>query len=83
MTQLQKEIIEVLFAGGSISKVGDQYRLRDASVNPIKKFGFNTMFQIKKLCRVHKGVFVLNKTKVRQLHGKSWVKQFYKSQTKK
>lgn len=80
MTDLQKTIFTVLIKGGSIAKTGQSYRLRDDGVNPVSVFTYRTWFIIRRFVRLDRklNVFVLDRKKVRALHGKSWLKQQYK-----
>jgi hypothetical protein len=81
MTPLQKKIANLLIEGGSIvgnSKYG--YRVRDAQHNVKYKFRFSTFYYFKDLLRPRKGMLVLNRTKVRQLHGNTYLKQLYQKQ---
>jgi len=80
MTQSQKDIIVHLLAGGSIAS----YRLRDRNNNPMMKVNPQTFYWLKSevLRRMPGGFFIINKTKVRQLHGNSWIKKTYKESLK-
>ena len=55
MTALQKEIIKVLFAGGSIASYGSMYRLRDSQCSPVKRFSFKTFYGLKNVLRKRGG----------------------------
>lgn len=80
MTQLQKLIIEHLFAGGNIAAYAHKYRLRDRKYNPLRTFGFSTYYCIKKFMRKDKaGYMVIDKNKVRKQSGHTWIKKYYKS----
>lgn len=79
MTALQKEIIIELLAGGNISANRGRIVLRDKRLNPIRKIRLNTYRRIQKLLRVEtNGFAVINKMQIRKLHGRSWVKQYYR-----
>lgn len=79
MTDLQKEIIRKLFAGGNIARNGQYgYRLRDEKQNAVASFGYKTFFRIKDLLRKKDKCFVIDKRKVRQLHGRHFAKKLYK-----
>lgn len=82
MTQLQKDIIELLFKGHSIAAYGNTYRLRDQFANPVQKFTFKTFDAISGLLRYQKGVYVLDKGAVRKKRKSSWVKKYYNEQLK-
>jgi hypothetical protein len=82
MTTLQKEIITELLNGGNIS--GNKtygYRLRTSNQVCVRKFHDRTLYRVKDVLRKSGSVYVINKSKVRQLHGSSWIKQHYKSIT--
>jgi hypothetical protein len=84
MTSLQKEIVEYLLEGGSVSgntKYG--YRLKDNTGYPARKFSHRTFFILKPYLRLERGSFVLNKKYVRSLSKKYWIKQLYLSDLKK
>ena len=77
MTPTQKKVMLVLFAGGTIAKVGNAYRLRDSKVNVVLKFYYNTLFAIREYITSHKGVYQLSKSKVRAQRKNKWVKREY------
>lgn len=84
MTQLQKEIIQKLLLGYNIAgnpRYG--FRLRSPEQHVCRKFSYKTFFKIKNLLRKKGPVFLINKSKVRQLHGKSFAKTEYKNISKK
>lgn len=84
MTQLQKDIIEKLLLGYNIAgnpKYG--FRLRSPHQHVCRKFNYKTFLKIKDLLRKKGPVFLINKNKVRQLHGKTFVKTEYKKLSKK
>ncbi|MEQ1678416.1 MAG: hypothetical protein ABL876_17105, partial [Chitinophagaceae bacterium] len=69
-----------LFAGGNIASCNGQFRLRDKDINPLRKFSYSTYFRIRKLLRKdNHGYLVLDKNKVRQQSGHTWVKKYYQS----
>ncbi len=79
MTDLQKEIVAKLLLGYNIAATGaNGYRLRSPEQQVCKKVSVKTFQKLRKLLRKTGGVFVINKNKVRQLHGKSWIKKEYK-----
>jgi hypothetical protein len=81
MTPIQKDIMEKLFAGGSIAAYNGKYRLRDSKHSPVRSFAFSTFHRVRKLLRKHKtGVLVLDKRMVKKLSGHNWVKKYYKEQ---
>lgn len=84
MTELQKDIVTKLLLGYNIA--GNRrygYRLRSPEHMVCRKFSRKTFDSIKDVLRQHKGLFVVNKTKVRQLHGNSFFKKEYKAISKK
>jgi hypothetical protein len=84
MTDLQKEIIQKLLLGYNIygnPRYG--FRLRDPQHRPCRRFSYKTFLSIEGLLRKKGPVFLINKNKVRQLHGKSFAKAEYKSLSKK
>jgi hypothetical protein len=84
MTELQKFIISKLLLGYNIAGSASYgYRLRSPEQLVCRKFSRKTFRSFSKLLSKRGGVFMINKNKVRQLHGKSWVKQQYKSMAKK
>lgn len=80
MTNAQKNIILKLLQGHNITiNSGQRYRVRDANHNPVQKLSPRTMRNIKHFLRQEKsGLLVIDKRKIRSLHGNSWVKQKYK-----
>jgi hypothetical protein len=82
MTAVQKNILSKLLHGYSFA--GNQtygFRLYDENMNVQDTFTYRTYFKMRKLLRKDKsGRFVLDKRKVRSLHGKSWIKKEYKKQ---
>lgn len=80
ITQLQKDIVIELFKGGSIAAYGKFYRLGDKKHSPVRTFYFNIWFRVKHILRKSGGMYVLDKNKVRKLHGKNWIKKYYKQQ---
>jgi hypothetical protein len=84
MTAKQKDIIRKLLDGYTI--VGNSaygFRLRDQKKNVAIKFSYKTFFRIKHPLRKHKDCFLVDKNKMRQMHGSSFAKQLYKKQSKK
>lgn len=80
MTSQQKFIITKLLEGCTIFSAGPgKIRLRDPEGRPIGKVTYRTFYWLNRnLLRKQKGLFVINKTKVRQLHGNSFAKRLYK-----
>ena len=79
LTATQKQTVELLFEGCNIASCPTgTYRLRDAEHRPKMKLNGRTFNAIYKYLRKEKGLYILNKNAVRQEHGKSWIKQFYK-----
>jgi hypothetical protein len=84
MTELQQDILSKLLLGYNI--VGNEkygYRLRTPDHQVSAKISYRTFYPLKKLLRKNKGLFVINKSKVRQLHGNCFTKKQYKSLTQK
>jgi hypothetical protein len=84
MTQLQKEIVEKLLLGYNIAgnaKYG--FRLRSPEHHVCRKFSYKTFYRLKDLLRKKGPVFLINKNKVRQLHGKTFAKSEYNKLSKK
>jgi RNA:NAD 2'-phosphotransferase (TPT1/KptA family) len=79
MTEVQKYITKALFAGSFLVKTqSESYTLYDGNANPIAR-----RLQIGKALRNvvkrdNKKRFVISRKDVRKLHGKSWIKQYYK-----
>lgn len=84
MTDVVKIIIQYMLAGCSIVGSGSSgYRLRSPDHSPILKINPRTWRQIRHLMRKGKyGLFLIDKRKVRSLHGNSWIKKNYKKQIK-
>jgi hypothetical protein len=83
MTQLKKEIIEKLLLGYHIygnTRYG--FRLRDPEQRPCRRFSYKTFLSIQGLLRKKGPVYLINKNKVRQLHGRSFAKTQYKQLAK-
>lgn len=80
MTPLQKQIAQELLQGGNIAQCFTSgYRLRDGTHRGIRRFSAPTFSTLKKFLRKEKsGLYVLNKNKVRQERGNSWIKKQYK-----
>ncbi|MBN8852256.1 MAG: hypothetical protein BGO55_00740 [Sphingobacteriales bacterium 50-39] len=80
MTYNQKLIVSKLFEGCTIAAMGPgQIRLRDPQGAPVLKITDRTFYWLNRnLLRQHKGLFLLNKSKMRQFHGNSFVKRLYK-----
>jgi hypothetical protein len=84
MTELQKEIISKLLLGYNIAGSKHYgYRLRSPEQLVCRKFSYRTLYSFKYLLTKRGGVFMINKNKVRQLHGKTWIKKQYKEISKK
>lgn len=80
MTDLQRYIMLHLLNGGNITQVSGQYRLRDYSCHPLRKFSNSTMKRIKPFLRKDRkfpGLFVLDLRKVRSLRRNHYIKQQY------
>lgn len=78
MTPLQKDIIECLLDGYTITgnaKYG--YRLKDKNGNPVTKFSHRTFHALKDYLRSQQGIFVANKKHIRSLSKKYWIKKAY------
>lgn len=79
MTPLQKDTVEKLLQGFTIANAyRNGYRLRTPQAHVVRKLNEQTFLILKPLLRRHKGLFVINKNAVRQLHGGSWIKKLYK-----
>lgn len=87
MTSKQKDIIEHLLQGCTIASLGPSgIRLRTPSGSPIMKISPRSMWWIKReLMRRDRrtGLWVVDKRKVRSLHGNCFAKRIYKSQNQK
>lgn len=79
MTSKQKTIATYLLTGGYIAKCPpNNYRLRTSDHHVVSKFYDVTFSIFKELLRRDKdGLFLLDRNKVRQLHGSAWIKQEY------
>ena len=85
MTTNQKTIGKHLLQGANIACCySSGYRLRTSNHSPIMSFHKDTFKVFKPLLRKEKsGLLVLNKNKVRQLHGAAWLKvEYNKMRTK-
>lgn len=84
MTDLQKQIIELLFNGHCIAVYrNDHYRVRDEKHSPVRSFYKATFDVLSPFLRQSKnGFLVIDKNAIRQQRNNTWIKQFYKSQTK-
>jgi hypothetical protein len=87
MTPLQKYIIECLMEGYTISTNGKfGNRLRTPSGAPVRRFGDRTLYWIKRrlMRRENKtGLMIIDKRKVRSLHGNCLAKKIYKQKSQK
>jgi hypothetical protein len=80
MTELQKDTVTKLLMGYTIAASGKNgFRLRSPEAHPCRKISIKTFQKIKKVLRKQKGLFVVNKNKIRQLHGNTFIKKEYKS----
>ncbi len=80
MTTNQRFIIQQLFCGCFITHHNGRYRLIDEKRNPVLAFTKKTMKNIQPLLRKRKDMaYVIDLRAVRASHGKSWVKQYYKT----
>ena len=78
MTRLQKDTLLLLLNGGSISAGSNGFRVRNGQHLVELKIKSSSFYTLKYLLRKTKaGLFVINKTEVRKLHGKNWVYQEY------
>lgn len=83
MTHLQKQTLLLLLKGGSIAAGSNGFRVRNSKHLVELKIKSSSFHTIKYLLRKTKdGLFVMNRTEVRKLHGKSWVKVQYQKQLK-
>lgn len=76
MTEKTKWILQIMINGGCISF---GYRVLDSDRNPITKISEKQFRKSKHLFRKSGIVYVINKSKVRQQHGNSFIKQLYKN----
>ncbi len=76
MTDTQKRMLKIMLSGGCVSA---GYRLLDGSRNPVMKISASTFRKHKHLFRKSGIVYLINKTKVRQEHGNSFIKKQYKN----
>jgi hypothetical protein len=79
-TELHKEVIRILLQDGYI--VGNEkygYRVRSPEHLVLRKFGVKTFTSLKPLLRLKEKTWLLDKRIVRQLHGRHWIKTFYKT----
>lgn len=79
MTPTQKFVAEKLIEGYYLVRSGPWYRLRTSDHIVVRKISDKTFQQFKNLLRSKNQFFYLNKNLVRQLHGKTYLKQQYKS----
>jgi hypothetical protein len=77
MTANQKNIMQILFAGGTIAKVGNAYRVRDANVIVLLKCYYGTIHSLREYIISKDGLLVLSRSKVRRLRKNTWVKREY------
>lgn len=79
MTPLQTTITEKLLSGHTIAALTPRYiRLRDASGNPVRNLACRTFYALKPLLRKKGDLFLIDRNKVRALHGNSNTKRLYK-----
>lgn len=80
MTYNQKLIVTKLLEGCTIASMGPgQVRLRDPQGAPVLKVNDRTFYWLRRnLLRKQKGIFLINKTKMRSFHGNGFVKRLYK-----
>lgn len=80
MTKIQKDIIQKLLEGYNVyGNPSYGFRLRSPEMHAHLRFGIRTFYKIRPLLRKSNGVFLINKSKVRQLHGKTFTKRQYKA----
>lgn len=85
MTPARKKVIELLLNGHNIAAAGSRFRLLDGKGNPVQNVAPRTLAWLKAfdLLRAdRRGVLVINKNKVRQWHGNSFIKRAYKGKTR-
>jgi hypothetical protein len=82
-TDYQRAVFIDLFNGGKIAKYGSRYRLWDKRMHPLRRFRISTFLQVKKLCRLYKGFWYIDRKKVRALRRNTWVKKYYLTLKKK
>lgn len=80
MTSLQKDTITKLLLGYTIAASGASgYRLRDPEANVCRKISVKTFQKLRALLRKKDGLFLVNKSEVRKLHGRTFIKTEYNS----
>ena len=81
MTPMQKFVINCLLEGYNIAAAASSgYRLRNAKHEPVRRLTGTTFQKLKPLLRQQKGLFIIDKNKVRQQHGNSLVNKIYTTQ---
>lgn len=75
MNEQTKMMLRVLIDGGCLS---NGYRLLDQNRNVVAKISARTFRKHKHLFRKSGIVYLINKSKVRQQHGNSFIKKQYK-----
>lgn len=79
MTQLQKQTVSLLLKGGSIAVGSNGFRVRNAEHHVEWKINSSTFYSLRYLLRkTNNGLFIMNKSEVRKLHGGTWIKMEYK-----
>jgi hypothetical protein len=80
MTNVQKDIINKLLQGFTIAgSVNYGYRLRSPEGHVHSKLNPRSFYRLKPILRKTKvGLFVANKSKIRQQHGNSFIKKEYR-----
>lgn len=68
-------MLKTMINGGCVSS---GYRVLDEQRNPVMRISASTFQNFKELFRKQGIVYLINKNKVRQKHGNSFIKQLYK-----
>ncbi len=76
MTAIHKRMLKLMLDGGCISA---GYRILDKDRNPVMRVKEATFRKYKHLFRKSGIVYLINKSKVRQEHGNTFIKKQYKS----
>lgn len=88
MTCKEKRIYDEILTGGNIVAINETFiRLRDSKNNPVMNLTYNQLKKIKDtaLRKTKQLFFVVDKKKIRAMHGNSYPKKLYKKtlQTKR
>lgn len=81
MTDNQKDLVRRLLAGAYVVKVHGSYKLYEGNMSPVMWLRSDALRgPLEELLVDKDGRLVISRKAIRSLHGKTWIKQYYKRQ---